>query len=93
VELAGLAPGPFGAMILADLGADVLRVGRPGRRRPVDPPAGPLDRGTRSIAVDLKHPEGVAVLIELARAADVVVEGFRPRWPSGWASGRSTWPP
>jgi alpha-methylacyl-CoA racemase len=64
-------------MVLADLGADVLRVDRPGA-----PAAGGLDaallRGRRTVAVDLKHPAGVAALLELAAAADGLLEGFRP---------------
>jgi alpha-methylacyl-CoA racemase len=78
VELASLAPGPFGAMLLADLGADVLRVDRPGPARPVEAPPGPLDRGKRAVAVDLKDPAGVAALLEICGTADVLVEGFRP---------------
>ncbi|MCY1145072.1 CaiB/BaiF CoA-transferase family protein [Actinoplanes sp. Pm04-4] len=75
VELAGLAPGPFGCMILADLGADVVRVDRPGG--PLLPP-GPLDRGRRTVALDLKTPAGVADLLRLVERADVLVEGYRP---------------
>jgi alpha-methylacyl-CoA racemase len=77
VELAGLGPAPFCAMVLADLGADVLRVDRLGA-----PAAGGLDaallRGRRTVALDLKHPDGVAALLELAAAADGLLEGFRP---------------
>ena len=58
VELAGLAPGPFGCMILADLGADVVLVERPGGGRV--PPHGPMQRGRRVIELDLKTPEGYA---------------------------------
>ncbi len=75
VELAGLAPGPFGCMMLADLGADVVRIDRPGG--PLLPP-GPLDRGRRTVALDLKTPAGVAELLHLTAKADVLVEGFRP---------------
>ncbi|WP_281260798.1 CaiB/BaiF CoA transferase family protein [Paractinoplanes atraurantiacus] len=75
VELAGLAPGPFGCMVLADLGADVVRVDRPGGQFP---PLGPLGRGRRTIELDLKTPDGVAELLRLAEHADVFVEGFRP---------------
>ena len=79
VELAGIGPGPFAAMLLADLGADVVRVDRPDAR----PLLGPsetdlLNRGRRSVAVDLKRPEGVAAVLDLVRSADVLVEGFRP---------------
>src|SRR3954453_8398975 len=79
VELAGIGPGPFAAMLLADLGADVLRVDRPG----ATPMAGSsgtdlLTRGRRSVAVDLKHPDGAATVLALAERADVLLEGFRP---------------
>jgi alpha-methylacyl-CoA racemase len=79
VELAGLAPAPFGCMVLADLGADVLRVERAGT--PGDgltPPDGPLDRGKHTIALNLKDPEDVGTLLALVAKADVFVEGFRP---------------
>lgn len=79
IELAGIGPGPFATMLLADLGADVVRVDRP---------AGPggerlaradvVNRGKRSIAVDLKSPGGRAVVQRLVAGADVLVEGFRP---------------
>jgi alpha-methylacyl-CoA racemase len=79
IELASLAPAPFGCMILADLGADVLRVDRADRSGPhVRPPADPLVRGRRSIGLNLKDPAGVDVLLRLADDADVLVEGFRP---------------
>ncbi len=78
VELAALGPVPFAAMVLADLGADVVTVDRvPGD---VAPSAShdPLRRGRRSIAVDLKSGEGRDVVLRLVRAADVLLEGFRP---------------
>jgi alpha-methylacyl-CoA racemase len=78
VEIASLAPAPFGCMILADLGAEVLRVDRKGSQAGITPPPGILDRGRRTVAVDLKSAEGVRVVRELASAADVFVEGFRP---------------
>jgi alpha-methylacyl-CoA racemase len=81
VELAGIGPCPFAAMLLADLGADVVRVDRPGRRRspvPGDPRLDLMNRGKRSVAVDLKHPAGADVVLALAERADVLVEGFRP---------------
>jgi alpha-methylacyl-CoA racemase len=77
VEIASLAPAPFGCMLLADLGADVLRVERAGGTG-LAGPGGPLDRGRRSIALDLKDPDGVAAVRRLVRDADVLVEGFRP---------------
>ena len=76
VELQGLAPVPFAGMILADLGADVVRVDR--ESGGVQAPPGPLDRGKRNIKVDLKSVEGVAAVHALAQQADVFVEGYRP---------------
>jgi alpha-methylacyl-CoA racemase len=78
VQIDSLAPAPFGCMIMADLGADVLRVDRAGGTVGVTMPAGVLDRGQRTIAVDLKDPDGVALVRRLATEADVFVEGFRP---------------
>ncbi|MBM2616279.1 CoA transferase [Actinoplanes sp. LDG1-06] len=75
VELAGLAPGPFGCMMLADLGADVVRVDRPGGS---GMPPGPLDRNRRTVTIDLKTPAGVGELLSLTERADVLVEGYRP---------------
>jgi alpha-methylacyl-CoA racemase len=81
IEIAGIGPGPFCAMVLADLGADVLRVERSAGVRdemPEKPPFDVLNRGRRSIGVDLKHPEGVATVLRLVEQADVLMEGFRP---------------
>jgi alpha-methylacyl-CoA racemase len=79
IEIASLAPAPFGCMILADLGADVLRVDRAERCGPDAPqPADPLSRGRRSIGLNLKDPAAVDVLLRLVADADVLVEGFRP---------------
>ena len=79
IEIASLAPAPFGCMILADLGADVLRVDRAERCGP-DATAGaePLSRGRRSIGLNLKDPAALALLLRLTEDADVLVEGFRP---------------
>ncbi|MEZ5115241.1 MAG: CaiB/BaiF CoA-transferase family protein [Candidatus Nanopelagicales bacterium] len=79
VELAGIGPVPFAAMLLADLGADVVRVDRPSPF-PVDPaaPRDPVLRGRRSVAVDLKAEAGRDVVLDLAGWADVLLEGFRP---------------
>jgi alpha-methylacyl-CoA racemase len=79
IEIASLAPAPFGCMILADLGADVLRVDRVRPRADGGgPPPEPLSRGRRSVGIDLKNSEGVGLLLQLADHADVLVEGFRP---------------
>src|SRR5215467_11932743 len=79
IEIASLAPAPFGCMVLADLGADVLRVDRPDRSgRQTLPPVDPLCRSRRSIRLNLKDPAGVDVLLRLAEGADVLVEAFRP---------------
>ena len=79
IEIASLAPGPFGCMILADLGADVVRVDRAGGGDGLDlRPAGPLARSRRSIALNLKDPAGIDVLLRLTDTADVLVEAFRP---------------
>ncbi|HEV3293687.1 MAG TPA: CaiB/BaiF CoA-transferase family protein [Streptosporangiaceae bacterium] len=78
IEIASLAPAPFGCMVLADLGADVLRVDRAGGDGLDLAPAGPLSRSRRSIALNLKDPAGIDVLLRLADTADVLVEAFRP---------------
>ena len=80
VEVAGIGPGPFCAMMLADMGADVLRVDRPGGNplRFGDPRRDVLTRSRPAISLDLKQPEGLAALLRLADRADVLVEGFRP---------------
>jgi alpha-methylacyl-CoA racemase len=79
IEIASLAPAPFGCMILADLGADVLRVDRAERCGPQAPaPLDPLSRGRRSIGLNLKDPAALDLLLRLTDEADVLVEGFRP---------------
>jgi len=79
VEVAGIGPGPFCAMMLSDMGADVLRVDRADRVRGGGGASFDLlNRGRRSIGVDLKNPDGVALLLDLVAAADGLVEGFRP---------------
>ncbi|WP_309114535.1 CaiB/BaiF CoA-transferase family protein [Saccharothrix sp.] len=76
VELAGLAPAPFGCMVLADLGADVVRVDRVSGGLEV--PGDVLGRGRRSIGVDIRRPEGAELVLKLVERSDVLVEGFRP---------------
>ena len=78
IELAGLGPVPFAGMILAGLGADVIRVDRPGGPPIPDPMIGAVGRGKRSIALDLKKPEGVEILLRLVGDTDVLLEGYRP---------------
>ncbi|HSE71558.1 MAG TPA: CaiB/BaiF CoA-transferase family protein [Nocardioidaceae bacterium] len=79
VELAGIGPGPHAAMLLADLGADVIRLERPGGAMSAGPrETDLLTRGRPSVAVDLKHPDAVATVLDLAGTADVLVEGMRP---------------
>ncbi|MFI5045750.1 MAG: CaiB/BaiF CoA transferase family protein [Acidimicrobiia bacterium] len=90
VELEGRGPGPFGAMVLADLGAEVVRLCRPAAPPPPDDEqptermiAGRREidlvlRGRRSVAVDLKHPDGLATALRLVEVSDVLIEGYRP---------------
>ncbi len=79
VEVAGIGPGPFCAMLLADLGADVVRVDRSSSNgTPASARFDVLNRGRRSVTVDLKHPDGPAVVLRLVEQADALLEGFRP---------------
>ena len=81
LEIAGIGPGPFAAMLLADLGADVLRIDRADRvsaTTPEWPNLDVLNRGRRSVGIDLKSEAGVEALLELVEQADVLIEGFRP---------------
>ncbi|MFS4095638.1 CaiB/BaiF CoA transferase family protein [Streptomyces sp. AF1A] len=79
VELAGIGPGPFAAMLLADLGADVVRVDRPGGPGlAIDPAHDVTNRNKRSVVVDLKAPDGPARVLDLAARADILLEGYRP---------------
>jgi alpha-methylacyl-CoA racemase len=77
VELAGIGPTPFAATMLAELGADVVRVDRPGEANPLALQGG-LRRSRASIAVDMKQPAGLAVVQRLIDASDVLIEGYRP---------------
>jgi alpha-methylacyl-CoA racemase len=81
IELAGLGPAPFAGMMLSDAGADIVRIDR--SERATYPPnteahVDLMNRGRRSVAVDLKHPDGVALVLRLAERADGLMEGFRP---------------
>ncbi|RJQ78812.1 CoA transferase [Pseudonocardiaceae bacterium YIM PH 21723] len=77
IELAGLAPAPFATMILADLGAEVIRVDKTAPD-PVAVPNDPLTRSRRRIGLDTRSPEGAEILLKLIESADVLIEGFRP---------------
>ncbi|MFF7145004.1 CaiB/BaiF CoA transferase family protein [Streptomyces nodosus] len=79
VELAGIGPGPFAGMLLADLGADVVRVDRPqDSGLGIDPAYDLTNRNKRSVIVDLKAPDGPARVLDLAGRADILIEGYRP---------------
>ncbi len=81
LEIAGIGPGPFAAMVLSDMGAEILRVDRSQAVRGGDPDRPPMDilnRGRRSIGVDLKNPDGVQTVLRLVESADALIEGFRP---------------
>jgi alpha-methylacyl-CoA racemase len=81
LEIAGIGPGPFAAMMLADMGADILRIDRAQNCMggdPANPPADVLNRGRRSVGIDLKHPDGIEALLQLVEQADALIEGFRP---------------
>ncbi|MBQ1105173.1 CaiB/BaiF CoA-transferase family protein [Streptomyces sp. 404i] len=79
VELAGIGPGPFAAMLLADLGADVVRVDRPGGAGlGIDPASDLTNRNKRSVLLDLKSDEGPARVLDLVERADILIEGYRP---------------
>src|SRR5579884_726382 len=81
IEVAGIGPGPFAGMMLADMGADVIRVDRAQSVRGGDPDHPPLDllaRGRRSVGVDLKNPAGAATVLRMVEGSDALIEGFRP---------------
>lgn len=81
IELAGIGPGPFAAMMLADMGAEVIRVERAQAVRgpsPETPHFDTLNRGRRNVAIDLKQSDGVETLLRLVERADALIEGFRP---------------
>ncbi len=76
IEMAGIGPGPFCGMLLADMGADVLRIDRPGARPPAASDV--TARGKRAMGLDLKDPAAVSELLGLVENADALIEGFRP---------------
>jgi len=81
LEIAGIGPGPFAAMMLSDMGAEVVRIDRAqsvSGEFPEQPSGDILNRGRRSIGVDLKNPEGIETVLRLVEQADALVEGFRP---------------
>ena len=90
LEIAALGPAPFASMMLADMGAEVLRIDRTERAEILQfvsaedgegsdaPPLDFLSRGRRSASLDLKSSDGVELLLKLVEAADVIIEGFRP---------------
>ncbi|MFJ2003598.1 CaiB/BaiF CoA transferase family protein [Streptomyces chartreusis] len=79
VELAGIGPGPFAAMLLADLGADIVRVDRPGGTGlAINTEYDITNRNKRSVIIDLKSPDGPARVLDLAARADILIEGYRP---------------
>jgi alpha-methylacyl-CoA racemase len=81
VELAGLGPAPFAGMMLSDAGADIIRIDRSDRASyppREEPHVDLMNRGRRSVAVDLKHPDGVDLVLRLVDGADGLMEGFRP---------------
>ncbi len=81
LEIAGIGPGPFAAMMLSDMGADVLRLDRADcvpEAFPDQPHGDLLNRGRRSVGVNLKSAEGVEAVLTLVESADVILEGFRP---------------
>ncbi|NLU68930.1 CaiB/BaiF CoA-transferase family protein [Streptomyces sp. HNM0574] len=79
VELAGIGPGPFAAMLLADLGADVVRVDRPGGSAlGIEPAKDVTNRNKRSVVLDLKSEDGLRTALDLVERADILIEGYRP---------------
>jgi alpha-methylacyl-CoA racemase len=81
IEVAGIGPGPFAGMMLADMGADVIRVDRAQSVRGGDPEHPPLDllaRGRRSVGIDLKNPAGAETVLRMVEGSDALIEGFRP---------------
>ena len=80
VEFAGIGPGPMCCMLLADMGADVIRIDRAVNvdRDPIEPRFNTLLRSRKNVAIDLKNPDGVEAALKLCDQADILIEGFRP---------------
>jgi alpha-methylacyl-CoA racemase len=76
IEMAAIGPAPFCGMMLADMGADVIRIDRKGGKQMHE--NNPVNRGRRSLALDLKHPDSAALVLDLIKSADALIEGFRP---------------
>jgi len=92
IEIAGIGPAPFTAMLLADLGAEVLRIDRKDgsaimRAMGMDPAKDISNRGRTSAVLDLKHPDATAALLDLLPRADMLIEGFRPGVMEGLGLG------
>lgn len=80
LEIAGIGPGPFAAMMLSDMGAEVIRIDRADAvtKAPPGPSSDLVNRGRRSLAIDLKQSDGVALVLKLVESANGLIEGFRP---------------
>ncbi|MFZ5757729.1 MAG: CaiB/BaiF CoA transferase family protein [Pseudomonadota bacterium] len=78
IELSGIGPGPFCGMMLGDMGADVIRIDRPGGNPSSEGGHDILFRNRRAVAVNLKHPDGVKTVLKLCEKADAIFEGYRP---------------
>jgi alpha-methylacyl-CoA racemase len=78
IEIAGIGPGPFGAMMLADMGAEIIRIERPNAQMWGNPAMDLLNRGRRSVCIDLKSAVGVETVLRLVEQNDALLEGFRP---------------
>jgi alpha-methylacyl-CoA racemase len=93
VEMVGIGPAPHCCMLLSDMGAEIIRIDRPGGNRVGGTNrAAVLNRGRKSIAIDIKTPEGVATALRLIDQADGLVEGFRWPWLLGTTSTISRCP-
>ena len=86
VEFAGIGPGPFAAMLLSDMGAEVIRIDRKGGRSPAKSEI--TYRGRKAVALDMKKPEAVEAALKLIDSADALLEGF-PSWRDGTARRRA----